>query len=740
MCCIRRLLQSVFILLLLAGLQPIAAQGAATGAANRSPLISQAGAAAEAHSRNAAIPEGFARVGENDLFELYANPETLAFKVVDKRNGYIWHSNLDEKLPEDRLNKTWTAFAASGVSIDYYDTRLNEKRASITNAEHTIDYRVIEQGFEAALTFTDAAISLSVRVTLHPDGVEVSVPFSSIKEENPDFRLELLHVYPFFGATRADAVPGYMFIPDGSGSLIRFAAVTRAKNVFYGKYYGDDLGMVGSITYDRTINRPYKISIPVIGMVHEDTQNAYIAIVEKGAAYGQFLAHPSGIITNFNFLYNTFVYNRSYFQATNRSGDGVNILQPKTNEFDVLIHYRFIAGEDATYVGMARSYRDYLIEQGNLQKVVQPGGDIGIRLEFLAGDKERVLFWERMITMTTVEQMEAILADLGIANAEVIYYGWQPLGASSMPPKSFKLDDNLGSRRQLIRLIEEVQSRGGNFYLYLDPQAAFEGESGYSSRSDLAMAIINVNIASFNRNLITYFRNYRSLEDYFESISRDVIGELGAALALDGIGANLYSDYKRGNFLSREAAIDQYRALLGATGSRFGFYLPNHYVFRFMQAYFDIPITDSGYLYTSEAVPFLEIALSGYVPTYGPALNFSSNIQEDLLRHADFGVYPSFFLTHEMTARMLDTKANWIFTSAYAQWGDDVKQTYQWLNQLLAPVKGQEIVARKQLSQGVFATVYGNGKMIVVNYTNRPFSLADLTVNGRDAVLSEVLP
>jgi hypothetical protein len=686
------------------------------------------------------IPDSYELVGENDRFELYADPLTLAFKVMDKRNEYIWHSNLDEKLPEDRLNRTWTAFANSGISIDYFDQRINVQRASITNADHTIDYQKIDQGFEAVLTFTEPAISLTVKVTLNTNGVVVEIPSSSLKEENPAIRLATLHVYPFFGATRTDEVPGYFFIPDGSGSLIRFSAQTKAKNTFYGQYYGVDLGMLGALTFDRTVNRPFKISIPVIGMAHEDTENAYIAIVEKGASYGEFLAHPAGIITNFNFLYNTFIYNQSYFQATNRSGAGVTILQPKTNTFDVKIDYRFLAGAEADYVGMARSYRDFLIEQGELNKYIQSDENIGMRLEFLAGDKERILFWDRMIPMTTVEQMETILTDLGIQNPEVVYYGWQPLGASSMPPRSFKIDRKLGTKQQLIALSQKIQASGGHLYLYLDPQSTFQNESGYSTRSDLAMSITNMNITSFNRNQVNFFRNLKALRDYYTSISQDVFTELNAGFALDGIGTNLYSDHKKRNELTREEAIQQYQTLLSENRLNTAFYIPNHYLFRFMQAYFDIPITDSGYIYTSERVPFLQIAFSGYIPVYGAALNFSSNIQEDLLRHADFGVYPSFFLTQEVTANILETKSNWIFTSAYVQWEEEVKRTYQWLNDLLGPVKGQEIIARAKLAEGVNATTYSNGKMILVNYTDQPFVFGNITVNGRDAILSEAIP
>jgi hypothetical protein len=83
---------------------------------------------------------------------------------------------------------------------------------------------------------------------------------------------------------------------------------------------------------------------------------------------------------------------------------------------------------------------------------------------------------------------------------------------------------------------------------------------------------------------------------------------------------------------------------------------------------------------------------------------------------------------------------NWIYTSSYDQWGQEIEETYQWLNNLLGPVKGQQITARQLLAPGVVATTYSNGKQIIVNYNNRPFEAEGLMVEGQDAVVTEVRP
>lgn len=688
------------------------------------------------------IPESYEPVAENENFQLFANRASLAFKVLDKRSGYIWHSNLDEKITGDRLNKTWMAFASSGISIDYLDEKALSERVSITNTEPEITFTPTGQGFEAAITFLEPSISLVLQVRLEEAGVSVEIPFASINQADPAFKLGTLYVYPFLGAIRGDSLPGYMFIPDGPGSLIRFSNTTKAVNMYYGRYYGADLGMLGVLPFDPTINRPDVISYPVFGMVHGEKEHAFLSIVEKGASYGEVQAHPAGIITNFNFLYSAFLYNESYFQATNRSGAGVTTLQQNTNAFDIKIHYRFLTGEQSDYVGMARSYQQYLVEKGQLTRRVPPSPDISIKLEVLGGEKEKVLFWYRLISMTTVDQMTEMLDNLDIKNPEVVFYGWQKLGASSMPPKSLKIDPGLGSLQQVRSLVEKIQARGGNFSFYLDPQAAIRGESGYSTRYDLAMAITNINLLGYNRYKVNYYLNLDAVAQRFSTLSAQAASEVKAGLAVDGLGNRLYSDFKPNHVLNREQAIEQYQSLVAAAAAetRLAFYQPNDYLLGFTRAYYDMPLTNSGYIYTTDSVPFLPIVLSGYIPYFGKALNFSSDTQTDLLRHVEYGVYPSFFLTQEVTARILKTPSNWIYTSSYEQWSEEINRTYHWLNNLLGPVRGQTITAREFLKNGVAAVSYENGQQIIVNYTNQPFQVDGLVVAARDAIIREVVP
>ncbi len=685
------------------------------------------------------VPASYALAAENASFALYVDPATLAFKLLDRRSGYLWHSGLDEIAEGDRLNRSWQAFARSGVSIEYLDARAVNRRVSISNEQTTLAVTPIADGVSAQLTFDDYGITLGITLQLEDDGVRVEVPYSAIREDLPDVRLGRVYLYPFLGATRGGSIPGYMLVPDGSGSLIRFADSTRAHNMFYGRYYGADLGMLGSAPWDSNVTDPSTMTLPVFGIAHGEQQHAFLSVIERGAAYGELQVHPAGIITNFNFLYNAFVYNEPYFQATNRSGAGVTTVQRQSNAFDAVVHYRFLTGDQADYVGMARSLQRYLLDRGMLARGDFSGPDIGIRLEFLGGDKEAVLLWHRFIPMTTIAQMRDILAALDLPNPEVIYYGWQPGGANSMPPGALAVEGGLGSADELRGLAGEIAAAGGRLALYLDPQAALWGEPGYSPRTDLAMAITSVELTGYHRAYNNYF-TLPALQQRFTPLAEDLAAPVSIGLALDGIGYTLYSDFRQQPPFTREQAIAAYQALLGAAPVRLGFYQPNDYLLGLAQAYYDMPLGDNGYIYTSAPVPFLPIVLAGHMPAYGPALNFSSSRRDDMLRQVEYGVYPSYFLTHEPTANILNTLSYWIYTSSYAQWGEEARRTYAWMNALLSPVRGQEIIAHGELAPGVFATTYASGQQIIVNYTDAAFTTAGLTVPAKDALRVEAAP
>jgi hypothetical protein len=306
-----------------------------------------------------------------------------------------------------------------------------------------------------------------------------------------------------------------------------------------------------------------------------------------------------------------------------------------------------------------------------------------------------------------------------------------------MPPDWLVLEPQLGSVDELSALAQDITASGGNLSLYYEPQTALWGESGYSARSDLALAITNIALEGYTRHYNHYF-TLQAIRHRFTNLSADLANQqIPIGLALDTIGSLAYSDFRDDNPASRSATIAAYQSLLSQSSVRLTLYRPNDYLLNVTEAYYDMPLTDNGYIYTSQTVPFLPIVLAGVLPSYGGALNFSSNMRDDLLRHIEYGIYPSYFLTQRPTADLINTPSGWIYTSSIDQWGQEIERTYQWLNSLLAPVKGQGIIAHQQIAAGVSLTTYASGQQIIVNYNDDPYLYHDITIQAKDAMLLE---
>ena len=205
--------------------------------------------------------------------------------------------------------------------------------------------------------------------------------------------------------------------------------------------------------------------------------------------------------------------------------------------------------------------------------------------------------------------------------------------------------------------------------------------------------------------------------DYYEDKAFD-------GLALDGIGYRLYGD--KNNSLTRTDAMEVITSLLSS--KKVLMYTPNSYLFGSTSKYLNMPLYSSRYRFVTDSVPFLELVLKGYIDYYSPYLNFSSNIDLDILKCIEFGVSPAFLVTTKESYNLSNT----LSSNYYATYFDAVKSViakdYNYINQALREVIGAKITDREILEEGISVVTYSNGKKIIVNYTNDSYTFEGVEV------------
>lgn len=85
-----------------------------------------------------------------------------------------------------------------------------------------------------------AVFRLAIEYYLEDDGLKVRVPVNGVRFDESTYQLSSLQILPYFGAAQTIS-EGYMFMPDGSGAIVRFEDFYgEGSKAITGKVYGVD--------------------------------------------------------------------------------------------------------------------------------------------------------------------------------------------------------------------------------------------------------------------------------------------------------------------------------------------------------------------------------------------------------------------------------------------------------------------------------------------------------------------
>ncbi|MFP7298887.1 DUF5696 domain-containing protein [Neobacillus niacini] len=683
--------------------------------------------------------EGFEKAAENENLVLYVNKESLALKIQDKQTQYVWNTGVDH--PENyRINKTWEEMIQSAITVEYADRKGKVRSESILTNNSKPKIEMTKNGFSAKVFMNQAKVSFQLNVELEDDSLQVSIPQEKI-EENKRTKLISIKVYPFLGAVNENDLNGYMFLPDGSGALIRYEkSGKKADTPFVGSIFGKDESFMKTVKVNEKVYPVQQIKMPVFGAVHGVKQNAFLTVIEDGYTYGDILAYPAGVSTDFNWISSQFHYRKEYYQPTSKSMNGINVYQENANNVDIKLRYMFLRDRDADYVGMAKRYQKYLEEKNQLKK---QDDKAQVRLEILGGEVKDGLIWDSVIRMTEINQIPQFTKELkknDVDNMFVVYKGWSKGGLTGTLPSKFPIEKKLGNKNDVFDTTAALKKDNIPLYFYTDYTKAYEGASGYSGSKDVAKKISSETISHLEgEEKVFYLSPSKSLEmakDDIHDYSKNGISNL----AVDSTGFTLFSDYNKSSSSDRMQTINTYNDLVHEFNKKLGnvaLYEPNVYAWNQTDRYLDIPMYSSSYAFETDTVPFLQIVLKGYIPYFAPYSNFNANPEEDVLRMIEYGAYPSFLLTDQPSHLLKKTPSKGVYTSEFDLWKDEIVEQYKKIEESLGQVEGAAITAREVTKAGVVEMSYSNGKMIIVNYTDSPYSAHGTQVQAQDFAVIE---
>ena len=668
-------------------------------------------------------------VGTFDPLSLYVRRDNLMFRVVDERSGYLWASsmNYDYFLDEDSpladegdygLNGFWQNKLNSPVLVNYYagvnvreENLFESVRSSFT---YTAINNVNEQGFKADIRLGTSQIDFSLIVTLDENGLHIHIPQASILERG-DAKLASITPYPMLGATKRLRTPGYVVVPDGVGALMRFDDV-ETKGVFSKRFFGADAGIGQS-------QNEHPLNANMFGVVHGSQQHAMLGIVAEGSGNAILTHIGSLVLTDMNWTYVSFSYRTAYVQYLNQAKtSSVSLVQGNRNTFDAGLTFQFLTEDQADYVGIAKSYAAWLYGE----QTINQQDAIPLHLDVLALENKPGFITRQKVVMTTYPQLQSItetLMEEGIAHLHLSYLGWNDGGYSYTAPNYGRRDSQLGSALDQQNFHTFIEDYPIEMYYGVNPFLGYTRGGGYST-NDVMQTI--------GQELLVQ-------GDYFvlkPSASLNKLANLTSPSnqwAYEYIGDQLHSDHQP-TLTDREAQ----RTLFSSTLSNpeQAVYRPFSYFFK-SQSLLDTPMYSSQQGRFSDTVPLLPLIFNDRTHAFGRAGNFFSNTQNELLRLIDYGMYPSFFVSHASAYELMDTPSNYIFTSKFSDWKDEIKRQYDYVSTYLNAVYGSAIIDRTVLDIGLVRITYDHGVSILVNYSGLTY-----TVDGNpiEPLSAQVIP
>lgn len=744
-------------------------------------------------------------IHETDTMKYYFREDRDIITIHDKRSGYTWKTGIDvpfgadindrvmdaetkeeaEEIAipqEEGMNTTYTGIANSLITVEYYEEGTIKNISSASRQMVESELKTLNDNTATRrldINFQNIELKVKVYITFLEDSIEYEIKDEDITGKGRS-SLAAINITPFFGASGGKTkyynpetemydiiedkymVPGYIFVPDGSGALIRFVDNSAKFSMYYGNVYGTDPSQNTYYKEYLTDAIPLKDPVmPVFGVAHGNDQAAFVAYADSGAEYMQIAVRPEENLTAYNYVYPRFVYNLNYFQVYNKKADGFFTLMKEPNVMDIKMTYTFLSGDGsdgspaADYTGMAMTYREHLISKGILQRNNNKDStDIPLRLDFIMADSKKGIIGTEEVVVTTVEDVDTILSKAtlkDITNINVGLYGWQKKGESLSKPYKGSFSRKIGKEKDFKELFTKYKGKGIDISYARDyvtinremltfaPNAARHVNSWYLLLDKEAVMPTNSPVTESG-----YAKPAKSVE-WFERIYK-MAESYSDSLTVEGISNTLLSHYNRdGVETTVSQAIKMYEESFEKVSDdiKLNFDNPNMYLWKYTDRYLQSPVTTSQYVFETDTVPFLQMVLHGTMEVYAPYSNFSFYTQSDILRMIDYNLSPSFILSMKPSYHLSSTPSADLYSTEFDQYDKRVEEVYSKVNDILKQVIGYEWTTRVVLENGVIMNSYIDGsdsKDIIINYTDGSYNygqhevapLSALVITGQE--------
>ena len=672
---------------------------------------------------------------------------------------------------------------------------------------------------------------MSLEYYIDKDGLYLRLPANGIRFDESTYHIAYINVLPYMGAGRRENT-GYTFIPDGSGSLMRYEDIKDTAFILTSKVYGADYsfkkvgggnhtkawrmpvyGAVENYEIVRTtkveqqeayydanggrLEAPLTVTVDEEGnaldapktlyydaegkslaaalkiFVDEDGNeydkaplptkekrwDGFLAIVEEGDAMAEITTQAGGNTNKYNSV--SVMFNPRPVDEYNLDFEtsGINSLITVASRRKYTGNYiiRFIMlssdengnpkksnGYEATYVGMAKAYRQHLLDRGELIPLADDGSDIPLFIESLGTVKTSENFmgfpYIGSTPLNTFEDIQTIIDELnleGINNLKFRLNGWINGGLRGTIPAKVKIEKKMGGKKGFQSLVNYAKEKGAGIFPDMDFALVWWWQpfDGSNRKKDGARYMDQMYAREVKYSFLVQDLGGPMSEPY-ELIAPERMDQMYTkamktygnydvgGLSVNSLGRALHSNHYKKSLVNRMDARGYVTGLFDRMYEDHGNILAveaNAYAFRYLDSIIDADLDGSRFMNQSEAVPFYAMVTHGCINIAGSPINMSGDMKYDMLKAIESGASPYFILCYQ-NANRLKEAAEWSLNSFYSvdyhMWKPTMIETYNTLNDALKGVKTKAIVNHEFLGNNIVKVTYEGGTAFLLNYNH----------------------
>ena len=574
------------------------------------------------------------------------------------------------------------------------------------------------------------AFNVSITYKLDGNNLVVKVPFEDIAYR-VKYPITQLSVLPYFGAAGPED-EGYLLIPEGGGSIIKFNNGKTKQNGYYADCYGWDYAMERKAVITET-----RAAYPVFGIAYTDS--SVLSVIDKGAEYAGITAEIAGKLGSYNYARADYkMLHREQYEVTARSQSAQYVYEPQLPQ-DEYIEQSFIFVDSGSYVDMAKAYRNKLFA-GSKKKTE---AEVPVAVEVIGAieKKQQIAGMPKVrpYKLTSYKEAGEIISeieDLGIKNVNYKLSGFINGGIRQKLMSKVSFIKVLGGKSDFKKMVNSVSDISGKLYLDGAVQTAYRSNlfDGFFSYRDSARFVSDELCELSEYTPVWYGKDpdrdtYYLLNKKLRSKGADKFIKTASKLKLDGVsfrdnGYLLSSDFNdRGPITRAQEAAVQIEKFDQAAEKGLGVMINGGNDYAVTKASFvtDLPLHGNQYAILDGTVPFYQIALHGYVDYAGSSINLAYEKDQILLESAEAGAGLQFTFMNASERALQETNYTEYYASNFDEWKEKLTEVYEEYNSKMGPVMNSLIKDHEYVSDNVTKTTYENGYVVYVNFSYKNY-------------------